>query len=89
MKMILSLLDSTQIDVVNAALHLISRIIRSEKMEQSWTGFLELIVLKIIDCYKLKKVKTEVNINIFQMVCIACMLLFIDFKWWIFCFYVI
>lgn len=55
--MILMLLQSSIPEVVVAALHAISAIICSEKMRQSWSNFLELILLKVIDSYKAKTVQ--------------------------------
>lgn len=56
MKILLALLDPPQqTDIVLAVIHTLSKIIRSERMKSSWSKFLELILLKIIDCYKIHK----------------------------------
>lgn len=55
MKLLLALLDSQHPDIVLAVVHTLSKIIRSERMKSSWCNFLELILLKIIDCYKIHK----------------------------------
>lgn len=55
MKLLLALLDSQQTDIVLAVIHTLSKILRSDRMKSSWCNFLELILLKIIDCYKTHK----------------------------------
>lgn len=55
MKVLLGLLDSQQASVATAVLHTLSKIICSQKMRQNWVNFLELILLKIIDCYRTHK----------------------------------
>lgn len=55
MKLLLELLDSQQTDIVLAVIHTLSKILRSERMKSSWCNFLELTLLKIIDCYKTHK----------------------------------
>ncbi|XP_037906156.1 CLIP-associating protein isoform X9 [Hermetia illucens] len=55
MKMLLSLLESPVPEVLISSLHVLGRILRSEKMKPYWSNFLELILLKIIDCYKNSK----------------------------------
>ncbi|XP_055379520.1 CLIP-associating protein isoform X9 [Condylostylus longicornis] len=54
-KMLLSLLESPNSDIMIAALRVLAKILRSEKMKPYWNNFLELILLKIIDCYKQNK----------------------------------
>lgn len=55
MKVLLALLDSQQTDIILTVLHALSKILCSEKMRSSWSNFLELILLKIIDCYRAHK----------------------------------
>lgn len=55
MKVLLALLDSQQPDIILAVIHTLSKILRSDPMKGSWSNFLELILLKIIDCYKAHK----------------------------------
>lgn len=55
MKVILSLLDSEHMEIVITVLHTLSKILCSSNMKSSWINFLELILLKIIDCYKSHK----------------------------------
>lgn len=55
MKLLLALLDSQQTDIVLAVIHTLSKVLRSDQMKSSWSNFLELILLKIIDCYKTHK----------------------------------
>lgn len=62
MKLLLALLDSQQTDIVLAVIHTLSKILRSDRMKSSWCNFLELILLKIIDCYKTHKdVRAEIH----------------------------
>lgn len=62
MKMLLILLSASSNDVVILALHTLQRIIRSDNMKPSWSNFLELILLKFIDCYKNhKEVSREID----------------------------
>lgn len=64
MKLLLALLDSQQTDIVLAVIHTLSKILRSERMKTSWCNFLELILLKIIDCYKTHKdVSSSLDFN--------------------------
>lgn len=58
MKNVLLLMQSTNVEIIIASLNVIQRVIQSPEMKDNWTKFLELIVLKIIDCYKFSK---EVN----------------------------
>lgn len=58
--MLLTLVDSSNNDIIIAALHVLARIMRSMNMQPCWRNFLELILLKIIDCYKTSK---EVSVN--------------------------
>lgn len=55
MKMLLHLMESQNNDVLIASLHTLGRIVRSTEMKACWSNFLELILLKIIDCYKISK----------------------------------
>lgn len=55
MKVLLALLDSQQTDIIMTVLHTLSKILCSDKMQSSWSNFLELILLKIIDCYRAHK----------------------------------
>lgn len=55
MKVLLALLDSEQTEIIITGLHTMSKILCSNKMKPSWIYFLELILLKIIDCYKAHK----------------------------------
>lgn len=63
MKMLLILLSAPSNDVIILALHTLQRIIRSDNMKPSWINFLELILLKFIDCYKNgKEVTREIDL---------------------------
>lgn len=65
MKMLLNLLDSTNYIIICEALHLLARILRSTQMKEKWLNFVELILLKIIDCYpKSKEVSRELDVLI-------------------------
>lgn len=55
MKTLLTLLQSSNNEIIIAALQVLGKIMRSESMKPSWRNFLELILLKIIDCYKTGK----------------------------------
>lgn len=55
MKPLLILVDSPQYEVVIAVIKVLTRIMRSEAMKETWLNFLELLLLKIIDCYKKSK----------------------------------
>lgn len=55
MKALLILVNSTQNEVVIAVLKVLTKIMRSEEMKNTWINFLELLLLKIIDCYKMSK----------------------------------
>ncbi|XP_035790555.1 CLIP-associating protein-like isoform X7 [Anopheles albimanus] len=62
MKMLLHLMESQNNDVLIASLHTLGRIVRSADMKACWSKFLELILLKIIDCYKIsKEVSREID----------------------------
>lgn len=62
MKMLLNLMESQNNTVLVAALHTLGRIVRSTEMKSCWSNFLELILLKIIDCYKIsKEVRLKLN----------------------------
>ncbi|CRL07696.1 CLUMA_CG020652, isoform B [Clunio marinus] len=59
---LLKMIESQNPVVMIAALKILSKIIRSSPMREDWTGFLELILLKIIDCYKAgKEVQREID----------------------------
>lgn len=53
--MLLKLMESPNPIVMIAALKTLSKIIRSSQMKSCWIKFLELILIKIIDSYKLGK----------------------------------
>lgn len=55
MKALLVLVNSPQHEVVIAVIKVLAKIMRSEAMKQTWLNFLELLLLKIIDCYKISK----------------------------------
>lgn len=55
MKALLILVDSPQHEVVIAVIKVLAKIMRSEPMKTTWMNFLELLLLKIIDCYKMGK----------------------------------
>lgn len=61
MKMLLNLMESNINGVIIASLMTLSKILKSEHMRQSWSNFRELILLKIIDCYKTKEVSREID----------------------------
>uniref|UniRef100_A0A2M3ZFX3 Putative microtubule associated-protein orbit n=1 Tax=Anopheles braziliensis TaxID=58242 RepID=A0A2M3ZFX3_9DIPT len=62
MKMLLHLMESQNNDVLIASLQTLGRIVRSADMKACWSKFLELILLKIIDCYKIsKEVSREID----------------------------
>ncbi|KAL5286274.1 CLASP1 family protein [Megaselia abdita] len=52
-KMLLELLESPVLTDMTSALQVFGKIFRSIEMRPHWLGFLELILLKIFDCYKL------------------------------------
>ncbi|XP_017477631.1 PREDICTED: CLIP-associating protein [Rhagoletis zephyria] len=51
MKMLLGLLESQTADVMIAVISVLGKIVRSTKMKDTWINFLELILLRIINCY--------------------------------------
>ncbi|KAH8415597.1 hypothetical protein KR222_006035 [Zaprionus bogoriensis] len=51
MRMLLTMLEAEHTDVLISGLQVLSKIVRSEKMRHNWLNFLELILLKIINCY--------------------------------------
>lgn len=51
--MLLELLESPVLTDMASALQVFGKIFRSTEMRPHWIGFLELILLKIFDCYKL------------------------------------
>lgn len=55
MKALLVLIERPQHEVVIAVIKILAKIMRSEPMKLTWLNFLELLLLKIIDCYKLSK----------------------------------
>ncbi|XP_020815964.1 CLIP-associating protein [Drosophila serrata] len=55
MRMLLNILEAESTDVVISGLHVLSKIMRSTKMRHNWMHFLELILLKIIQCYQHSK----------------------------------
>lgn len=55
MKMILNLFTSDNELMVKSAIYVLCKIIRSEPMRASWMQFLELIILKIIDSYRISR----------------------------------
>ncbi|XP_068142408.1 CLIP-associating protein [Drosophila tropicalis] len=55
MRMLLNILEADDTDVVIAGLNVLSKIMRSDKMRHQWMNFLELILLKIIQCYQHSK----------------------------------
>ncbi|XP_054732110.1 CLIP-associating protein-like [Anastrepha obliqua] len=55
MKMLLGLLDSQTADVMIAVISVLGKIVRSTKMKETWINFLELILLRIINCYQHSK----------------------------------
>ncbi|XP_058120591.1 CLIP-associating protein [Anopheles ziemanni] len=68
MKMLLHLMESQNNDVLIASLHTLGRIVRSAEMKTCWSNFLELILLKIIDCYKIsKEVSREIDIIVVKI----------------------
>ncbi|XP_055592282.1 CLIP-associating protein isoform X6 [Uranotaenia lowii] len=68
MKMLLNLMESQNNAVLIAALHTLGRIVRSSQMKTCWGNFLELILLKIIDCYKIsKEVSREIDIIVVKI----------------------
>uniref|UniRef100_A0A1Q3FX57 Putative microtubule associated-protein orbit n=1 Tax=Culex tarsalis TaxID=7177 RepID=A0A1Q3FX57_CULTA len=68
MKMLLNLMESQNNTVLVAALHTLGRIVRSTEMKSCWSNFLELILLKIIDCYKIsKEVSREIDIIVVKI----------------------
>lgn len=69
MKALLILVGSTQHEVVIAVIKVLTKIIRSEPMKPTWLNFLELLLLKIIDCYKMsKEVSTSAVYDFFQLI---------------------
>lgn len=55
MRMLLNMLEAEHTDVLIAGLQVLRKIVRSEKMRHNWLNFLELILLKIINCYQHSK----------------------------------
>lgn len=71
MKVLLALLDSQHTEIITAVIHALSKILRSERMRSSWTNFLELILLKILDCYKVHRdVSFQRNIHMLPVACL-------------------
>ncbi|XP_058839052.1 CLIP-associating protein isoform X5 [Topomyia yanbarensis] len=68
MKMLLNLMESQNNTVLIASLHTLGRIVRSSNMKSCWSNFLELILLKIIDCYKIsKEVSREIDLIVVKI----------------------
>ncbi|XP_049292642.1 CLIP-associating protein isoform X6 [Anopheles funestus] len=68
MKMLLHLMESQNNEVLIASLHTLGRIVRSTDMKACWSNFLELILLKIIDCYKIsQEVSREIDIIVVKI----------------------
>ncbi|KAH8302867.1 hypothetical protein KR044_011386 [Drosophila immigrans] len=55
MRMLLNMLEAEHTDVLIAGLQVLRKIVRSEQMRHNWLNFLELILLKIINCYQHSK----------------------------------
>ncbi|EDV96899.1 CLIP-associating protein [Drosophila grimshawi] len=55
MRMLLHMLEAEHTDVLISGLHVLSKIVRSDKMRHNWLNFLELILLKIMNCYQHSK----------------------------------
>jgi CLIP-associating protein 1/2 len=55
MKMLLNLIQSTDPIVIIAAVRILGRILRTDEMKSNYIRFLELMLLKLIDCYKTNK----------------------------------
>lgn len=69
MKMLLNMLDATSNEVVVEALHVLSKILRRVQMKPNWINFVELILLKIINCYpKTKEIMRELDMIIPRIV---------------------
>lgn len=62
MKALLILVDSPQHEIVIAVIKVLAKIMRSEPMKLTWLNFLELLLLKIIDCYKMSKEVSAVRV---------------------------
>ncbi|XP_053689926.1 CLIP-associating protein isoform X2 [Sabethes cyaneus] len=68
MKMLLNLMESQNNTVLIASLQTLGRIVRSSEMKACWGNFLELILLKIIDCYKIsKEVSREIDLIVVKI----------------------
>lgn len=69
MKMLLNMLDANSNEVVIEALHVLSKILRRTQMKPNWINFVELILLKIINCYpKSKEIFRELDMLIPRIV---------------------
>ncbi|XP_013115418.1 CLIP-associating protein [Stomoxys calcitrans] len=69
MKMLLNMLDASTNEVVVEALHVLSKILRRVQMKPNWINFVELILLKIINCYpKSKETMRELDMIIPRIV---------------------
>uniref|UniRef100_A0A1A9ZXB3 TOG domain-containing protein n=1 Tax=Glossina pallidipes TaxID=7398 RepID=A0A1A9ZXB3_GLOPL len=65
MKMLLNMLDASSNEVVIEALHVLARILRRSQMKPNWINFVEVILLKIINCYsKSKETMRELDVLI-------------------------
>ncbi|GAB0096245.1 CLIP-associating protein [Sergentomyia squamirostris] len=52
MKMLLNLLQSSDVTILKSAIRALCKVVRSNSMRPCWIHFLELILLKIIDSYR-------------------------------------
>uniref|UniRef100_A0A6B2EFM1 Putative microtubule associated-protein orbit n=1 Tax=Phlebotomus kandelakii TaxID=1109342 RepID=A0A6B2EFM1_9DIPT len=52
MKMLLNLLQSSNVIILKSAIRALCKVVKSEEMKPCWIQFLELILLKIIDSYR-------------------------------------
>uniref|UniRef100_A0A1L8E5Z7 Putative microtubule associated-protein orbit n=2 Tax=Nyssomyia neivai TaxID=330878 RepID=A0A1L8E5Z7_9DIPT len=55
MKMLLNLLQSSDVIIIKSAIRALCKVVRSEAMKPCWIQFLELILLKIIDSYRMNR----------------------------------
>uniref|UniRef100_A0A1B0BQ86 TOG domain-containing protein n=1 Tax=Glossina palpalis gambiensis TaxID=67801 RepID=A0A1B0BQ86_9MUSC len=69
MKMLLNMLDANSNEIVIGALHVLAKILRRSQMKPNWINFVELILLKIINCYsKSKETMRELDVLIPRIV---------------------
>ncbi|XP_055708280.1 CLIP-associating protein isoform X2 [Phlebotomus papatasi] len=65
MKMLLNILQSTDVIILKSAIRALCKVVRSEAMKPCWIHFLELIILKIIDSYRThREVSTFIEVYI-------------------------